>query len=139
MSDPVDANLAEARRWLKQAGEHLSVAQWDRDGKFWAAACFQAQQAAETAVKAVLIREGERSIITHGVVGLVKRVANYHPDFADLAAHARRLDRYYIPTRYPNGLVDGTAAENFDRRDAEEAIQAVDEIIQRVRRIVEGS
>ena len=137
MSDPPDANLTEARRWLRQAEEHLSVAQWDGQGEFWAAACFQAQQAAELALKAVLIREGERSIVTHGVVGLVKRVGRYHASFASMAADARRLDRYYIPTRYPNGLASGTAAENFDREDFDTAIDAATKVIESARETVE--
>ena len=137
MSDPLDANLMEARRWLQQAEEHLSVARWDGQGEFWAAACFQAQQAAEVAVKAVLIRQGERSIVTHGVVGLIKRAAKYYADLASLSVRARRLDRYYIATRYPNGLPSGTAGENFDQQDFETAIEAATEVIESARRIVE--
>jgi len=137
MSDPPDANVVEAARWLRQAIEHLSVARWDGQGEFWAAACFQAQQSAELALKAVLIHQGERSVMTHGVVGLVKRVSKYHAELAALAAQARRLDRYYIPTRYPNGLASGTAAENFDDEDFQMAVDAATEVIESARRIVE--
>lgn len=136
MSNQTDANLAEARRWLKQADEHLAVARWDGHGEFWAPACFQAQQAAELALRAVLIREGERSVVTHGVVALVERVTKNHASFASLAAGARRLDLYHIPTRYPNSLASGTAAENFDREDFQTAIDAATKVIEAARRIV---
>ena len=70
MSEVRDANLHEARRWLRQADEHFASAKWSAQGKYWAAACFQCQQAAELAMKAILIRQGERPR-AHGVVRLV--------------------------------------------------------------------
>jgi len=36
----------------------------------------------------------------------------------------------YIPTRCPNGLVNGTAAENLDRGDPETAIEAGTTVIE---------
>jgi HEPN domain-containing protein len=32
------------------------------------------------------------------------------------------LGRYYITTRYPNGVPSGIPADHFDERDAQEAI-----------------
>jgi len=137
MTPPTDNNLTEARRWLRQAEEHLAVARWNGEGKYWAAGCFQAQQAAELALKAVLIRAGERVILMHGVVALLKHVAAAHSTFGTLGGAARRLDRYYIGTRYPNGLASGTAAENFDEEDFQTAVAAATEVLSAARQVVE--
>src|SRR5207249_4011224 len=45
-----------------------------------------------------------------------------HPALADLEESARRLDQYYVPTRYPNGLPGGTPADAFSKAQATEAL-----------------
>lgn len=35
---------------------------------------------------------------------------------------ARSMDKYYVPTRYPNSFESGSPYEYFTRRDAEDAI-----------------
>ena len=37
-------------------------------------------------------------------------------------ASARELDLFYVPTRYPNGLDEGTPGEAFSARQAERAL-----------------
>lgn len=43
------------------------------------------------------------------------------------------LDRYDIPTRYPNGLPDGRPFEAFDARDSADAVALAAETIAAVR------
>ncbi|MFN3595358.1 MAG: HEPN domain-containing protein [Thiobacillaceae bacterium] len=43
------------------------------------------------------------------------------------------LDRFYIPTRYPNGFAQGVPGEYFLDRDAEEAIGHAERILEFVR------
>ena len=43
--------------------------------------------------------------------------------------HAKRLDKLYIPTRYPNGLPDSTPAEVYTREEAEDAMRIARELI----------
>lgn len=135
MSASPDANSSEAQRWLRQAQHQHQAAQWSAQGKFWDNGCFQCQQAAEIALKALLIRQGERVRI-HGVLSLVGRVKEYYPELERLLAGARRLDRFYIPTRYPDALVSGTSAENFDQQDFQMAEAAASEILQAVRHLL---
>src|SRR5439155_18855971 len=42
---------------------------------------------------------------------LLRALLTRHPTLADLEEAARRLDQYYVPTRYPNGLPGGTPAD----------------------------
>jgi HEPN domain-containing protein len=136
MSGPPNANLDQARRWLRQAEENLATARWNAQGKFWAPACFYAEQSGETALKAVLIAQGERSLFTHSVRKLAEQAAGYHPELTNLVGKARRLDRYYIATRYPNGLAEGTGGENFDETDFQEADAAAGEIVSAARKLI---
>jgi len=123
MSAAPDANLAEARRWLKQAEEQLAAAQHSGKGQQWPAACFWCQQAGELALKALLIGQGEHARI-HGLLHLVERLTPGYPDIARLADAARNLDRCYVPTRYPDALPRGTSADYFAERDFEDARSA---------------
>jgi HEPN domain-containing protein len=44
-----------------------------------------------------------------------------------------RLDKYYVITRYPNGLPGATPSEYFDEGEALEAISAAKNIIELVK------
>lgn len=48
---------------------------------------------------------------------------------ADLLDAAKVLDKLYIPTRYPNGLVEGAPTEFFTRQEAEHAIRCAEAIL----------
>ena len=120
MRDP----LREGGRWLAQAevdleaARHLSV-------RFPALACFHAQQAAEKALKAILYAAGERPVLGHSVGELGAAVERRSPDYEPLRHEVAKLDRYYIPTRYPNGLPEGgDPSLAFDEEDARGAIAA---------------
>jgi HEPN domain-containing protein len=45
------------------------------------------------------------------------------------------LDRYYIPTRYPNGLPDLTPGQVYFRKDAEICLESGDRLWTLVREI----
>ncbi len=51
----------------------------------------------------------------------------------DLDAARALLDRYYIPTRYPNGLPDLTPGKCYFQKDADLCIRAARRLLDRVR------
>ncbi|MFH1143702.1 MAG: HEPN domain-containing protein [Candidatus Eisenbacteria bacterium] len=55
-----------------------------------------------------------------------------------LRDQAAELDLYYIPSRYPNGLVEGTPHLAFTRAQAERAIEAADAALAAVRQVLAG-
>lgn len=122
-------NQHEADRWFKQANDDLLVAKWNAKGEFWAQSCFMAQQAGEKALKAFCYANGERRIIGHSLLVLIRKCEKYHDQFAGLIAACKSLDKYYIITRYPNGLPDLTPAEYFDEGEANKAIKHSGHII----------
>jgi HEPN domain-containing protein len=89
--------------------------------RFYAQACFAAQQTAGKALKAIAYGLGERVVIGHSVVELVDRFAPKVAALASLREVAGVLDQYYVATRYPNGLPGGVPFEAFGAGQASAA------------------
>jgi HEPN domain-containing protein len=113
--------------WLDQAERDLRRAHLDVKYEFWEWACFTSEQAAEKAVKALLMNRG----ITawgHAITPMLSRLEDVPvPERMMLAAQL--LDAYYILSRYPNGFAEGKPADYFNRKKAMEAVDAAAEII----------
>lgn len=127
----------EAERWLAQAVDDLEFTRWVlAEGRFFDKGCFIAQQAAEKALKAVHYLKGERLVFGHSVLELLDRLLPEHRDLGTLHEPARLLDRYYIPTRYPNGLPGGSPFQSFQRSDLESALDMAERVVAEALRIV---
>lgn len=116
-----------SRRWLDTARKDLDYARFAAAAGFHAHACFNAHQAAEKAVKAIHYGRGARAVLGHGIRQLVERLDI--PSLEALLSAARQLDLYYIPTRYPNGLDDGTPDEAFSEDESSRAIGLARDIV----------
>ncbi|MGB9775271.1 MAG: HEPN domain-containing protein [Anaerolineae bacterium] len=125
MKDP----RAEAERWFKQATQDFQVARLAAREGFHFAACFHAQQAAEKALKACRYAQGTRVVLGHSVLRLAEECAVSDSRFAELARTAGRLDLFYIPTRYPNGLPDATPAEVYTEDESQLALQLAERVL----------
>jgi len=132
MKDP----QKEGKRWLMQAVHDLELASYDFQGGFYAAACFNAQQTTGKALKGFLLAKGERVVLGHSVAELIQRCETYESSFAHLRSRAGKLDRFYLPTRYPNSLPGGIPSEVFDKEDAEGALQVAAEVVERARELI---
>jgi HEPN domain-containing protein len=127
---------AEAERWLGQAENDLaSAGVLAREG-FAAQACFTCQQAAEKALKALHYWGGARFVLGHSLVELLGPLLPQYPQLAPLQEAAQRLDQYYIPTRYPNGLPGGAPFQVYTKAQAAEAIASAQDFVALVRAAV---
>lgn len=117
------------RDWLEQAKGNLAHAEQSlRMGDF-AWACFAAQQAAEMAAKALHMRLGQIAW-GHSVFELLSALPeNVRPDKL-LLEKAKILDKYYIPTRYPNAHPAGPAYRHYTEKEAKEAIELAREVLE---------
>jgi HEPN domain-containing protein len=113
----------EAERWLTHARDEFADADELRCRRRFYMALFHFQQAAEKALKAYLLAtvKSVEVLRTHAVGDLVATAAAADPEFESLRP-AKRLDQYYIPTRYPNGLPGGIPSRFYD--DPDEAAEA---------------
>jgi HEPN domain-containing protein len=122
-----------SRDWFRQAEHDCQHARHaTRDGDYdWA--CFAAQQAGEKALKALVARLGGDAW-GHSLLTLVTALTALEPEVAPLREAAIVLDRFYIPTRYPNGFDAGAPQDYFLEGDARQAIAHAEQIIEFVRR-----
>ena len=118
----------EAKRWLAQARRDLKAARDSLEDGNYEWSCFQAQQAAEKAVKALLYAYG-RSSWSHSVVELLGVARELGVLREDLLVYARELDRHYIPSRYPNAFASGYPGMYYDEVAARRALEAAEEIV----------
>jgi HEPN domain-containing protein len=110
-----------SRDWMDQARRDLESAQWQAQGGYYEWACFVAQQAAEKAIKAVYQRRGGDAW-GHALADLLSGLAERVAVPAEIVECARLLDRFYIPTRYPNAWVQGAPGRYYTEEDARRAI-----------------
>lgn len=106
--------LAQAAHDLQHARNALSTGDYD-----WA--CFASQQSAEKSVKALLLHSGGEGW-GHSVTRLLVDLKAGLSVPEDILAASRRLDKHYIPARYPNGFASGTPSEYYADDDARQAI-----------------
>ena len=131
---PVKKPLETARRWLAQAEHNLIVARLLVDNGVWGAACFQAEQTAQLALKAFLFGKGRRSVTMHSVRELALACARGDDSFSPLGDYGLFLDRYYLSTRYPDALpAPAVPFESFTQQEAEQAVGYAEEIVGLVR------
>jgi HEPN domain-containing protein len=122
-----------SRDWFRQAVHDLAHARSSSGTGDHDWACFAAQQAAEKALKALASRLGGEAW-GHSLLAMVTELTRVEPDTAMLRDNAIRLDRYYIPTRYPNGFDAGAPLDYFLESDSREAIDHAEQVIEFVRR-----
>jgi len=129
-----NAAKEEGARWLAQASADVEAAAHLVAGEHFNVACFLAQQAAEKVLKAFLYYRGAVEVWGHSAAELCERCAELEPSFREFASPAALLDKYYIPTRYPNGLPGGIPKNAFDKVEAERALDIAVSIIETVKK-----
>ncbi|MBI4582671.1 MAG: HEPN domain-containing protein [Planctomycetes bacterium] len=130
--------MNRAGDWLEQAKLDLKHARYSRDGQDFNWACFAAQQSAEKAVKAVYLSRNLEGW-GHVVRALLESLRELMEVPQELVDCGRRLDHFYIPTRYPNGFDQGKPADFFSKEEADKAISDAEKIIEFCDRQVSSS
>ncbi|MHA1803246.1 MAG: HEPN domain-containing protein [Promethearchaeota archaeon] len=136
------------RDWLNQAIEDYQAAVDSMKSGHFEWTCFQAQQAAEKALKALLLSLNVEAW-GHGLIYLLKKWKNIVIDetgskqafdeamYNELHEKSQELDRHYIQPRYPNGFASGYPAEFYNKKTAKECIDNAKSIIEFVKRKIE--
>lgn len=119
--------MSEGERWFQFAREDLAMAEFARRAGIFNQVCFHAQQCVEKVVKGILNEQGVTPPRTHRLSDLLPLLTP-NP-FADIALNLQLLDRFYIPTRYPDALPEAEGMPN--EADADEALMIAREVMQR--------
>ena len=120
--------MNRSRDWMDQAKSDLeharkSITMGDFD---WA--CFAAQQAAEKAVKSLHLSQGT-VVWGHSVLDLLDALPSSTAPCAELMDSGRRLDKYYIPPRYPDVHPAGPSRRYYTEVDARQAVADSEKVV----------
>ena len=121
--------------WLEQGQRDLEQAEQSMQAGRHEWACFAAHQAAEKALKALNLSQGQQAwghTLTRLWAALHSRTFQVAPP-EDLEDRLRLLDGFYIPTRYPDSYPEGTPGEHFGRLQSEQALVHAGAIVSWVR------
>jgi HEPN domain-containing protein len=126
-----DQRSAPPEEWIKRAKSHLVRARQPKpDGVLWEDLCFDAQQAAELAVKGVLIHLSVEFPKTHDIRRLLDLVQNSGLDVPEAIRLAEQLTPYATEIRYP-GDFEPVSEEEFlrDLALAEAVVRWADDVL----------
>jgi HEPN domain-containing protein len=123
----------DPREWLNRAQSNLAKAR-SASGTpevYLEDLCFDAQQAAEKAIKAVLIHLNVRFPYIHDLAQLLALIEGAGQSVSEPIRQAARLSEYAVETRYP-GL-----SEPVTRQEYEEAISLAREVVRLAQEVIE--
>ncbi|MDK2465071.1 MAG: HEPN domain-containing protein [Candidatus Korarchaeota archaeon] len=112
-----------ALSWLRKAKRFIEVAKRDLDGGYYDISAFNAQQAAEMSLKAVLIAKTGYKPLTHSITELLDALS----ELLDVPDHIRscsHIEEHYIQARYPDARL-----REYTREEAERAVRCGEAIV----------
>lgn len=131
-------NRYQAERWLLTAEEDLRAATSLFESGMYAQACFYAQQAGEKAVKSLWYLV-DADPWGHSVQNLIEKFPRREeiPNREEWVERGASLDKFYIPTRYPNGLPDLTPGQVYRADDARRGLESARALVAACRKWLE--
>lgn len=123
---PEKGGPGDAHEWLRRAASNLQRARGEAGlpGVYLEDLCFDAQQSAEKAVKAVLIHEQLAFPYVHDLVTLLTLVEVEDVELPSEVREAGRLTRFAVETRYPGMGDPVTREEHTTAVEIAEAVMA---------------
>ena len=122
--------------WLKQSEAEFKAATDLLNTNNFAWCCFTAQQSAEKSIKAIL-NHLQSDALGHNLNTLIQEVEQHLQVNQAVINACIRLNRFYIPTRYPDAFASGVPAEQYFDQDANQAVQDADEVLRFARTIIQ--
>jgi len=123
------ASYERYRDWLEEALDDYETAKdLYRLGRY-SKACFFCHQAAEKALKALTIKRLGRFERIHSVAELLRRLEPSIPVPRELIDIGEKLDRFYVPTRYPNAWPYGAPHKHYTEEDAKQALEYAEKVL----------
>jgi HEPN domain-containing protein len=113
----------DPREWLQRARSNLALAKTHPPEAYLEDLCFEAEQAAEKAIKALLIKRGVAFPYVHDLARLLTVLEEAGESIPEAIRGAEGLTRYAIATRYP-GL-----AEPVTEAQYEEAVSTAETVV----------
>jgi HEPN domain-containing protein len=120
--------MRRTKDWLDQAEGDLKAAKdlYNTGNHAWS--CFASQQSAEKSLKAILESLAIPSI-GHNLLLLLSTISEKIEIPNNIKSACKRLNRFYIPTRYPNAFPSGAPIQMYDSEDSIQAIKDAEEVL----------
>lgn len=127
-------DASDPEEWLRRARSNLSRCRGDRrlPDVLFEDLCFDAQQTAEKAIKAVLVLRRRRFSKTHDLAELLDLVATTGIEVPPEVLEAKRLTPYAVAGRYPG------VSEDASEQDYREALETAERALAWAERLVTG-
>ena len=121
--------------WMRQAQSDFDVGALTQAKEFHSQACYHYSQAAEKALKGVLIFLGTLPPYSHSLDRLAEAIREQGVDTTALEAlHLKALSRMNSETRYPRD--DEAPMDRFDSNDSEMAQEAAKAVLRFVESVL---
>ncbi len=117
------------RDWWEQGIRDLRHSEHALDDDDFEWAAFAAQQCAEKVLKAVIMAHGGEPW-GYSITGLVEALPEDSKPALDVIEASNRLDKHYIPARYPNGFAQGYPGKLYTYGEAQGAIADARKIVE---------
>jgi HEPN domain-containing protein len=104
----------DPQEWLNRARSNLIRAGMLSEGVYLEDLCFDAQQAAEKAIKAVLVHRNVWFPYIHDLARLITLLEQSGQSVPTEVKQAAALTRYAVTTRYP-GVIEPVTQEEYEK------------------------
>ena len=122
----------DPREWLNRAKSNLIQAKGEEPGVYWEDLCFQAQQAAEKSLKALLLQRGVRFPYVHDLAELIELLEQQGENIPSGIREVVRLTNYALEARYP-GLAEPVTQEEYEM-----VVALAEKVVRWVEKALEG-
>ena len=128
--------VSRVNDWIRQAERNFRSAEINYQNELYEETCYEAQQTAEKAVKALLsyFHKEQRG---HSIIFLLQSLSIQIP--SEILRCAQELDKHYIPSRYPDVYDQGAPADYYNKDDATRCLDCGRKILSWVKDVVGGT
>ena len=120
----------DPREWLNRARSNLALAKAKRKSVYLEDLCFDAQQAAEKAIKALLIKIGVDFPYVHDLAELLTLLEKSGQTIPKSIRQAEGLSRYAVFTRYPG------MGPQIKQKEYKEAVKIAGQVVWWAERLI---
>jgi len=104
----------DPREWINRAYSSLNMAKKDPNDVYLEDLCFNAQQAVEKAIKAILIKYGIDFPFTHDITELLSLLQGTIHELPEFVKQSANHTRFAVFTRYP-GIAPPVEPEEYEQ------------------------
>jgi HEPN domain-containing protein len=115
---------------VKSSSGNLALAKAKRKGVYLEDLCFDAQQAAEKAIKALLIKVDVDFPYVHDLAELLTLLEKSGQKIPESIKHAEALSRYAVFTRYPG------MGPQINLKEYEEAVKIAGQVVRWAEKLI---